>query len=195
MKKPTFITSVFLLFLSSGILGAKNLSYKEFKVFGKKVYFELPSDWKTVNKEIGVPLKLLGPKYKGRRPVITMVPIDAEGRKVELKDPAKAIESYKKSRLSWLQKFNGNAIKFNPIKTYKVNEKEFNQFGYLYSFNGVNFEENSLYVWCDNNTYHLKTLVQVEHSQKWERLVKQITDSFQCKGPTKSKKTTKRAKR
>lgn len=187
-KHTNLIFVLSLLFLSTGIMAAKKLSYQKFKVFGKNVYFELPSDWKTVNKEIGVPLKLMGPKYEGRRPVITMVPIDAEGRKVELKDPKKALESYKKSRLSWLQKFNGNAIKFNPIKHYKVNQNEFHQFGYLYSFNGTNFLENSYYVWCDNNTYHVKTLVQVEHAKKWERLVKQITDSFQCKATKKSAK-------
>jgi hypothetical protein len=157
------------------------LETQKFEVFGKVATFELPSDWKSVNKDIAVPLKLIGPMHEGRRPVITFVPIDLKNEKIILDDVKKAEEGYKVSRLSWLQKFNGSAISFYPLKVYKENENEVHQFGYSYIFNNTNFNENSYYVYCNKNTYHIKSLVQLEHGKKWDRLVHQIVNSFGCK--------------
>ncbi len=154
---------------------------ERFEVFGKIATFDLPKNWKAVTKEIGVPLKLLGPLHEGRRPVITFVPIDLKNEKILLKDASKAEEGYKVSRLTWLQKFNGTAIKFKPLKVYKQSNNEVHKFGYTYSFNNVNYSENSYYIYCNNNNYHLKSLVQLEHGKKWDRVVEQIINSFGCK--------------
>jgi len=154
---------------------------KEFRVFGKNISFKLPSNWKTVSKKIGVPLKLIGPIYRDRRPIITFVPIDLKDEKIKLESNQKAEKSYKISRLSWLQKFNGKAIKFNPLKVYKTKSSEVHKFSYSYIFNQTNFNEDSYYVYCNKNTYHIKSLVQLEHEKKWRTTISAIINSFQCK--------------
>jgi hypothetical protein len=157
------------------------LSEEKFKVFEKNVSFSVPTNWQSINKEVGVPLKLIGPMHDGRRPVVMFVPIDLKEELV-LENPKKAEKSYRLSRLKWLQKFNGQSIKFLALKTFDThhNDIKFHQFSHLYSLSDVNFEEKSYYIRCNKNTYHVKTLIQLEHSGKWGDLVDKIAKSFNC---------------
>lgn len=183
----TINKTILSLLLSLNIIGlqsalASGVTRTEFNVFKNKVSFELPGDWQTVNKEVGIPLKLLGPLYENRRPVILFVPIDLKDEKLILDDKKKAEDSYKLGRLAWLQTFNGKTISFLPLKEFTLNDKkiEVMQFGHLYQFEETNFEEKSFYISCNKKTFHIKTLIQVEHVMKWSLTVKQITDSFKC---------------
>ncbi|MBC7429500.1 MAG: hypothetical protein H7336_12860 [Bacteriovorax sp.] len=154
----------------------------KFTVLNKKVSFDVPSDWQTVNKDVGIPLKLLGPIYEDQRPVLLFVPVDLKNEKLVLDDKTKAEESYKLSRLAWLQQFNGKSITFLPLKTFTTDGKkiEIHQFGHLYIFNNVNLEEKSYYINCKKETFHIKTLIQVEHIEKWAPTMNKMIESFRC---------------
>lgn len=154
---------------------------KSFTVFNKTVTLTLPDEWQAVTKEIGVPVKLMGPKFEESRPVITVTPIDMKDEVITLDNTEEALASYKKSRLVWLQKFNGTALDFEPIKVFKAGNNNVHQFGLSYSFNNENFSEKSLYVECQKKIFHIKTLIKLEHVKKWEDEVTKIVNSFQCK--------------
>jgi hypothetical protein len=153
-----------------------------FTVLEKKVSFDLPDDWQTVNKEVGIPLKLIGPMDNERRPVVLFVPLDVKEDKLIIDDKTKAEESYKLGRMAWLQTISGKIISFLPMKTSTTNNNkiELNQFGYLYQFDGANFEEKSFYIKCKGQVFHMKSLIQVEQVSKWTPIVSKITDSFRC---------------
>jgi hypothetical protein len=154
----------------------------DFTVLQKKVSFDLPSNWEVINKEVGVPLKLMGPIYEGRRPVLLFVPLDVNEEKLIVDDKAKAEESYKIGRMGWLQTTTSKLISFLPMKTFSTdnNKIEFHQFGYLYQYDGENLEEKSFYVKCKGKVFHMKSLIQVEHIEKLSPQVKKIIDSFRC---------------
>jgi hypothetical protein len=154
---------------------------KTFTVYNKTVTFTLPDEWQSVTKEMGVPVKLLGPKFQDQRPVIVVSPIDMKNEVITLDNPEEALASYKKSRLVWLQKFNGSALDFAPIKVFKAGNHNVHQFGLTYAFNSENYSEKSLYVECENKIFHIKTLAKLEHVKKWEDEVTKIINSFQCK--------------
>jgi hypothetical protein len=179
-KKAAVLVALILASMAVSAVGLASPTRKDFTVFKKKVSFELPTDWQVVEKEVGVPLKMLGPLFEERRPVVQLVPIDLTDGQLSLGDKSKAEDSYKVSRLTWLQTFNGKSISFLPSKTYSANGKEVFQFGHLYSLNGANFEEKSYYIRCNGQTFHLKTLVQVEHIEHWASVVQPIADSFKC---------------
>ena len=173
---------ILIIFFSLSTIATAKAEMTNFNIFNLKVSFDVPSDWQTVNKEVGIPLKLLGPAYEGLRPVLLFVPIDLKNEKLVLDDKKKAEESYKLSRLAWLQQFNAKSITFLPLKTYYTDGKkiEIHQFGHLYIFNDANLEEKSYYIECKKHTFHIKTLVQVEHVEKWASVLNKMIDSFRC---------------
>lgn len=170
---------ILTLFLLAPMAQAKSTT---FTILEKKVTIDLPSDWQTVTKEVGIPLKLIGPMDNDRRPVVLFVPMDAKEDKLIVDDKTKAEESYKLGRMQWLQTISGKIISFLPMKTFFTNNNkiEFNQFGYLYQFDGANLEEKSFYIKCKGQVFHMKTLIQVEQVSKWTPIVSKITDSFRC---------------
>jgi hypothetical protein len=182
MKKPNIIK---LTVLSCAILMISNASFAKttnFTIIKKNVSFDLPNDWQSIDHEIGIPLKLLSPLHDNRRAVILFVPIDLKDEKLTMGDKKEALESYKMGRLSWLQTFQGKSISFLPVSTYTIKDKKIDvfQFGHLYNFDNANFEEKSYYLRCKNQTFHMKTLIQIEHVGHWGSIVKKITDSFNC---------------
>jgi hypothetical protein len=153
---------------------------KNYEVYEKKFSLGVPKKWKVVQKKIAIPFKVIGPLYKERRAVVTVVPIDLNGRKIELKSKEKALESYKVGRLAWLQKFNGQLISFQSLKSSKKKNKDIKNFGYSYRFNGVNYQEDSYYIQCKEEAFHLKVLTQLEHLNKWKKKTDEVVDSFKC---------------
>jgi hypothetical protein len=178
LDKTTFCLALTLSLLAP-LAQAKTTT---FTVLEKKVSFDLPSDWQTVNKEVGIPLKLIGPMDAERRPVLLFVPIDVKEDKLIVDDKSKAEESYKFGRMAWLQTISGKIISFLPMKTYSTNNNkvEINQFGYLYQFDNDNLEEKSFYIKCKGQVFHMKSLIQVDQVSKWTPVVSKIVDSFKC---------------
>lgn len=96
-------------------------------------------------------------------------------------DETAAMESYKVSKLAWLQSVNAKLISFLPMKNFKRPNAEFYQFTYLYQMKEENYEEKSFYVKCKGQTYHLKTLINMDHVVKWESTIRSLVESFNCK--------------
>ncbi len=178
INKIKLITVFTIIFMATSALTKTT----EMTVYNQKISFDLPTEWQVVNKEVGIPVKLIGPVYNERRPVILFVPIDLKEEKLILDDKDNALASYKIGRLAWLQTFNGKSISFLPISSYFTdnNRIEVHQFGHLYNFDNSNFEEKSFYVRCKNQTFHLKSLILVEHLAHWNSTIKKLTDSFRC---------------
>lgn len=172
------ISCLFLLIIAD----SANAKTTNFNIFNKRVSFDIPADWQTIDKEVGIPLKLLGPMHEDRRPVILLVPIDLKDEKLVLGDKVQAAENYKIGRLAWLQTFNGKSISFLPLVNRTLNDKKIEvfQFGHLYNLDNANFEEKSYLIRCKNQTFHIKSLIQIEHITKWSTAVKTIIDSFKC---------------
>ncbi len=181
MKKTNSIklgSLILALTLHTSLVEAK---VETFDVLKKKVSLDVPSDWEVINKEVGIPLKLVGPLHEEYRPVLLVVPLDVKEDRMNFKDEAAAQESYKVSKLAWLQSVNAKLISFLPMKTFKAGNAEFHQFTYLYQMKDENYEEKSFYVKCKDQTFHMKTLLKMEHAGKWESTIKPLVESFNCK--------------
>lgn len=177
-QKRHILGCLLTLTLLSSLAHAKVETYDVLK---KKVTLDVPADWEVINKTVGVPLKLIGPMFKDYRPVLIVVPLDVKEERMNFKDEKKAEESYKVSKLAWLQSVNAKLISFLPLKSFKTSNAEFYQFSYLYQMKEENYEEKSFYVKCKEQTFHLKTVISMEHAARWESTVKPLVESFNCK--------------
>lgn len=171
-----------LLFLTLIFTASLAHAKKEsFEVLSKKVTLDVPSDWEVINKVVGIPLKLTGPLYKDYRPVVLVVPLDVKEARMNFQDVKASEESYKVSKLAWLQSVNGKLITFLPMKNFKTPNATFYQFSYLYQMKDENFEEKSFYIKCQDQTFHIKTLINMDHVTKWESVMRPLIESFNCK--------------
>jgi tetratricopeptide (TPR) repeat protein len=147
-----------------------------------KVSFDVPTDWQDVQDMLGMPLMLTGPEAGDRRPVITVTPTSITDISFKNFSDSKDNQAYKLGREEFVEKYDGKVNSFFPHQTLKwPNASEVHRFGYNYTIGSVTFVENSYYVICDKQLFHIKTLLSQKHLDTYQDKVLKTVESFSCK--------------
>lgn len=143
------------------------------------VRFDIPDDWQSAPGLYGMPLMLLGPVKEDRRPTISVTPL-GEAPEFDL-EPRKDEKRYKKGREEWLKEMGGRSLSYNPFQKIKwPGMSEGFTMGYRYEINGIKYSENTYYVICKGNLYHLKTLLDFDQEKEYSPAVNKLLRSFSC---------------
>jgi hypothetical protein len=155
---------------------------RSFNLEKTKVSFDVPTDWQDVQDMLGMPLMLTGPEAGDRRPVITVTPTSITDISFKNFSDSKDNQAYKLGREEFVEKYDGKVNSFFPHQTLKwPNASEVHRFGYNYTIGSVTFVENSYYVICDKQLFHIKTLLSQKHLDTYQDKVLKTVESFSCK--------------
>lgn len=143
------------IFISLNLFGK---SY-DFTNQNTQISVDFDENWLYLEKVLGVPYLMLS-KTNPPKDSVSITPTKQE--KVEL-DPKKLKETqndYQTGRKNWAQKNNIKILKFHDYEFKKINENlNIHQIGFDYINEKNTFTEQSFYLFCYNDLYHLKSSV------------------------------------
>lgn len=150
-----------------------------FSLKNGKVELDVPSDWRSEKDLFGLPLSILGPAKNGARPIVSVSSTPL--KKIMFEDNfQESFKDYKKGRMSFLKKHNGEILSFLPYKKVKWKGiQESHQYGYKYKVAGLSYIETSYYIKCREKLFHLKSMDRLSEQVNRDKIEK-IVRSFKC---------------
>jgi hypothetical protein len=170
------LSSLLFLFLAYADAEAKTFSLKD-----ATVKMDVPASWQVAKNLFGMPLTILGPESGGGRPVIVVTPLNMPNVTFDSESLKANENEYREGRQKWLEKMEGQAISFGH---YELNRtpagNEVHSMGFRYKLAGREFVEDSNYIRCKGNFYHVKTILHATHEAKFASVVQKAVKSFSC---------------
>jgi hypothetical protein len=155
---------------------------KSFPFVNGKVSVDIPTGWTEVVSDDNV--MMMGPEKSGTKPVVMIVPMGGEVDAIQLTNPMKEEQAYRKGRLEWLEKQSGKPVSWFPMRevTLAAGINGFEN-GYRYSLKDpkIIYSESSTYVVCGGNMYLLTSLLTYEEEKTCKNVINGIYSSFDCK--------------
>lgn len=157
-----------------------------------RVSVDKPQSWKVFKDLLGFPLVVTSPKKKSSgRIVIGITPSDIKdypfvknGSPNSFKDNEK---TYKEDAKKWMSNKSGHIKEFFPYKKEKWQYTgDVHHYGFRYQLGEIAFVENSYYLLCQGQLFHIKTLYREKEFKKDESKIKNILNSFNCEPKVES---------
>jgi hypothetical protein len=160
-----------------------NILASEKFVFEKcSISISVPKDWQSARDMFGMPLTLMGSELNGGRPVVTITPTGLRDFKFDQKSLEQNQNEFKNGREEWLKNQNGKSLVYYPYKVeHKKNNLEIHRIGYSFEITEIKYIENTYYIFCAGQLFHLTTLLRQSHEKNYERTVEEVIGSFDCK--------------
>ena len=177
IKKLTYIVAIVACFASS-LAHAKWVQLKR-----QSVFIDAPSDWVAQKDVFGMPLMWRSPKKVNGRVILNIVPTGLKSRYSDPKELSKDQEYYRAGRRKWIKERAGEFIKFKPYQKLKWKSvRDVHTIGVEYELAGIHYSEQSYYLNCGGEFYHLKTLYRQNEWADQQNKIKGIVSTFRCKG-------------
>lgn len=158
--------------------------------YGKTESFVLPKSkpfkmnisdgWRAVPNLFGIPLAILGPELKDKRPVLSVYPGEANSKAISRTDLESLFVDFKKEKELWMQDEGGTLKSYEPITKVSFSKNLSGHFiGAEYVLEGETFVERSYYLYCKEELYNLKYTFrndQLTHLKSAQQMV----ENFQC---------------
>jgi hypothetical protein len=147
---------------------------------------EKPDSWQAAKDLYGMPLTLLGPSELGGRPVVSVTPTGKKNTTLDALSLKRSENEYRAGREEWLKTREGEPVAFFGYRTERLGDVDAHAVGYRYRLGGTEFVENSYFVPCRSQLFHLKTLIRVPEGRSpagetgENHEVRKILGSFKC---------------
>ncbi len=150
-----------------------------------QVSLVIPKNWRTDKDALGIPLLITSPLKKKGRVTLSVVPLGIPAVELKKKFLKKTQNKYRKGRLRFLARFEGDALEFFPHRKSKwLYSEDVHQIGYRYRIGGIVYVENSYYVNCRGQMYLLKSLYRDSDWGRQAKMIEGVAQSFQCRKST-----------
>lgn len=143
------------------------------------IIMELDDSWLYLENVLGVPHLFLSNTNKPKDS-ISVTNTNLKNFKLNASQLKDKYEDYKKGRNSWAKKNNITINEFYPYKNYKKSNVDIHHAGFEYKNEGSIFSENSFYIECKTDFFHIKSTVLKIRHQSEQQALKAITE-LQCR--------------
>ncbi len=179
LKRKTWLFLCLIVIVPIQVLVAKPTGWID---LGRaKVSFDLPKSWKTFEKVMGLRLLIASPMKNGTRITVSITPSDIKDFGFKDTDFSRNENAYKEDAIKWLSSKKGEAKEFFPYKKEEWSKETVaHVFGWKYDLGGITFVENSMYVLCNKQLFHIKSMYKEDFDKKDAPKIKQMLKTFRC---------------
>ena len=130
---------------------------------------------------MGFPLLITSPRVKGARITISVTPSDVKDFGLKDTDFSSNENTFKEDALRWLGSKSGKMREFYPYKKEKWSKDTVaHVYGWSYDLGGTTFVERSMYVLCQKQVFHIKTMYKEKYNAKDLPKINNLLKSFEC---------------
>ena len=179
LKRKTWLYLCLIVIVPIQVLFAKPTGWIDLGV--AKVSFDLPKSWKKFEKVMGLPLLFTSPQVKGARITVSVTPSDVKDFGFKDTDFSKNEFTFKEDALRWLATKEGKVREFFPYKKEEWSSDTIAHiYGWKYDLGGTTFIERSMYVLCQKQVFHIKTMYKEQFNAKDQPKIDKFLKSFKC---------------
>ncbi|WP_419172109.1 hypothetical protein [Halobacteriovorax sp.] len=186
MRKPCLKSVIHLVFCTVVYLTASSAFASNFVVKNKTkkavITGDVPKDWRFKENILGFPYVLMSKKHaSGHRSIISFTPTKIKSKSLDRQMIKSQVDDYKKGRLSWVEKYEGESVKFLKFRENSIPKISSFSVGHQYIVSKKHFEEKSIYANCSGEVFHIKYLMNMTDEKSDRQIINSVLQSLSCR--------------
>jgi hypothetical protein len=151
-----------------------------------KIHLDVPQNWRIERDLYGMPIMVLGPERNGERAVLSVQDTPVYGMEFDHKLLQKTKNQYYEGRKNWLEEFEDSKFLSEiPYRHLKwTNGNDGFEMGFKYEARGIELEERSIQINCNNRLFLFKTLTSNKIPESDNAVLRKLVEQLDCLATT-----------
>lgn len=146
----------------------------------KPFKINIPDGWRAVPSLFGIPLAILGPEARDKRPVLSVYPGETNSKVLSQADLESLFADFKQEKEKWMKEEGGELKTYEPVTKVSFGKNVSGHYiGAEYVLEGETFLERSYYLYCKEELYNLKYTFRNDQLSHL-KAAQQMVENFQC---------------